>query len=262
MFLTGPRIAGTLVSRSTPLAVWAKRHEYKTPNYHVISNIDRRTCAEAARLLEEAYRAYNVQMEWTKGREESRFKVYLFFSQEAYLTYTRRVMGTSPTNSAGLFSPHLKQLLIWNLPDRKQMLQTVRHEGFHQYLDRILPDPPTWLNEGLAVYYENASYRSGRWETGERRSDLLFRRDDFLPLAQFFRQPSREFYKEGIRSYAQAWAVVYFLRHGPEPYPALFTRLFKDLRTTDRGAEVVERVFSNVEPERMEKDFRAFVKGL
>ena len=54
----------------------------------------------------------------------------------------------------GLYSPALKQLLIWNQPNRKKMLETVRHEGFHQYLDGVMSDPPPWLNEGLAMYYE------------------------------------------------------------------------------------------------------------
>jgi hypothetical protein len=42
------------------------------------------------------------------------------------------------------------------------MLRTVRHEGFHQYLDRMLPETPVWLNEGTAEYFETAVLAGGR----------------------------------------------------------------------------------------------------
>ena len=39
-----------------------------------------------------------------------------------------------------MYSPLLKQLLIWNTPDSDRMIRTARHEGFHQYLDARMAD--------------------------------------------------------------------------------------------------------------------------
>ena len=50
----------------------------------------------------------------------------------------------------------VKQLLIWNVPERESMLSTIRHEGFHQSLDRISGEAPDWLHEGMAESIEEA----------------------------------------------------------------------------------------------------------
>jgi len=241
---------------------WSEVKDYKTPNYHIFSDLDHRTCAEAGRVLENAYRAFNVRLKWTKGKTEERFRVYLFFDRSGYLAYTKHVMGISPTMSAGLFSPILKQLLIWNLPNRTDMMRTVRHEGFHQYLDRIMPDPPTWLNEGLAEYYERSEYRGGEWQVGHVRRDHLVQLDPPLPLREFLAQGRREFYKKPFTNYAQAWALVHFLQHGPPRYQKLFDCLFEALQAQESGRAVVERVFKDVDLDAMEHAFKAHLSRL
>ena len=50
----------------------------------------------------------------------------------------------------------------------------MRHEGYHQYLDRVMPDPPVWFNEGLAVYHENGIKEDGTREAVMRSGEWAF----------------------------------------------------------------------------------------
>lgn len=172
-------------------------------------------------------------------------------------------MGRPNEHVAGLYSRVLKQLIIWNLPDKQDMLETIRHEGFHQYLDRFLPDPPTWVNEGLAVYHENARSVRGRLKFGQlhpRRLALLMERG-FIPLETFVHQSHPEYYAGGLRSYAQAWALIHFFKHGDSKYRKTFDQIVEDMQTLS-SAEVLAKHFTPEALAKLEPAFRAYVRGL
>jgi tetratricopeptide (TPR) repeat protein len=244
---------------------WPRVFDYKTTNYHVLSDIDQKTCYRAARILEDAYRQYRVHLKWVKRAEAGRFRVYLFSGREGYLNYTKDVLGVSPTRSAGLYSRFLKQLLIWNAPQRDAMMRTVRHEGFHQYFDRIVSDPPSWINEGLAEYFEAADYQNGRWNTGLVRRDHLDRlKRGAPPLGDLVKLPPKTFYgRKALRNYAQAWAFVHFLLHGPKANQRLFDRLLEALQSEgDRAATGVKKILNAGTLQALEPAFRAYLERL
>ena len=81
--------------------------------------------------------------------------------------YCANALGSVHPHTKGLYSPSLKQLLVRNLSDQQDMLETVRHEGFHQYLDRFLDNPPVWFNEGMAEYYELGEERGRTLRLGQ-----------------------------------------------------------------------------------------------
>ncbi len=253
-----------LIFKATRGPNWGRVHEHKSEHYHVLSDIDRQTCREAARILEDSYRAYNVHLKRLKG-DSRRFKVYLFSGQAGFRTHCRDAMGGVSMHTAGLYSPLLKQLLIWNLPDRRMMMRTVRHEGFHQYVDRIMRDPPIWFNEGMAEYYETADHVKGTWQIGMVRKDhlkLLKNLKVLIPLEDFIRLPAHSFYRRSAFAYAQAWAVVHFMLHGPKTYRSVFSGLFEELQGDEPGRVVLNRVLDAIDLEVMETEFRLYLKKL
>lgn len=241
---------------------WSRMFEYASKHYRVRSDLDKKTCVEAARLLEAGYRAYSMTIKAVRS-QKTRFDVYLFSTREGYLRYSKSVIGVSPAGSAGLYSPMLKQLLVWDLPDREAMYRTVKHEGFHQYLDLIVPNAPSWLNEGLAEYYETAEYRGGRFRSGERRSDHMTNLLSRVPLEKFLYLRPAAFYKDGLKSYAHAWALIHFLRHGPERYRPLFDSLFEALQKPGEAPnDAIKRVFGNVDSAKFATDLQAHIDRL
>jgi hypothetical protein len=65
-----------------------------------------------------------------------------------------------------MYDPGRKELwLNGNCETDDYLFETVRHEGFHQFVDFHFGRTfPTWLNEGLAMYFETAQ----RTKTGLR----------------------------------------------------------------------------------------------
>jgi hypothetical protein len=246
---------------------WPKTFEHKSTNYHVVSDIDAETCARAATVLEESLTVYRSQVRALKPQPQRLYKVCLFSGEAGFARYRKDLdlfERGGHGNAAGLYSPLLKQLLIWNLPSRDEMMRTVRHEGFHQYLDRLLPDAPTWFDEGMAVYFEGMRRIGG----GELRTDLprhddlaLLSAEGLVPLERFLHVPHKDFYEGGHRSYAQAWLMVHMLRHGSTKHRELYRALLAKLETS-AADEAVRTVFPASIVPGLDADLRAHLVTL
>ena len=155
----------------------------------------------------------------------------------------------------------LKCLLIWNLPSREDMLRTVRHEGFHQYLDRLMSNPPVWFNEGLAEYFEGAKLEYGTLRAPERhpRHSEFLESGTLLPLSTFLFEGQDVFYAHTESRYAQAWALVTYLRHSTPENKQLFHKLWCLLRKNVGAHAAVRRTFSPADMARLDREFAAWV---
>lgn len=245
---------------------WHRVHEVVSRHYRVRSDIDRKTCREAAQVLEEAYVAYQNRLVRAPIGER-RFRVYLFSGRTGYLRYCRRILGDVRMHTSGLYSPTLKQLLVWNLPDREEMMRTVRHEGFHQYLDTVMEEPPPWFNEGMAEYYEVGEVRGGVLETGQAHPEhVAYLREhvaDLRSIEEIVGLDADTFYATARASYAESWALVHFLRHSSRRNAWLFRRIFDALREPGRSPREALRIaLAGVDLDRLEAEFRAYVSSL
>ena len=120
--------------------------------------------------------------------------------------------------TAAYWSPSRRELVA-HLPSRgeTELLQTFRHEAFHQYLSyatAMMPVSP-WLNEGYAQYFENEE--SLDWELEQNPGpEGLDRLSTALP--SLFGMDYAEFYagtdRERRMKYRLAWSVAVFLEKG------------------------------------------------
>ncbi len=215
---------------------WKKRFQHRSQNYHVMSDIDQTTCVEASNLLEESFQAYRKRFAWVERDTTRLFRVFIFSGRAGFKSYMMDIpefFSEPPDMAAGLYTPLLKQLLIWTHANKKQVLHTVRHEGWHQYLDRVMPDPPTWYNEGLAEYHENAIRVEGKLEFGQmhRNHIRLLKGRGLIKLEKLFYMPPRKFYRENtFRNYGQSWLTVHMLQHSKKEYLDIFKAYTEDLK--------------------------------
>jgi hypothetical protein len=226
---------------------WPRTFEARSANYRVVSDIDQDTCRKAATVLEEALGAFRSRVGMLQAEPKRLYDVFLFSGEAGFQRYvadSALLSGKGPERAAGLYSGVMKQLLIWNLPNRDEMMSTVRHEGFHQYLDRLMPDPPVWLNEGMAVYFEVVPPPGGELHLERPRADQLDALKDkpLVPLEAFTRIKPKEFYATAPQSYAQAWLLVHMLHHGSTKHRELRVNLMKRL-LTQPGSEAVREAF-------------------
>ena len=120
--------------------------------------------------------------------------------------------------TAAYWSP-LRRELVAHLPSKgeAELLQTFRHEAFHQYLSyatAMMPVSP-WLNEGYAQYFENEESLDWELEQNPGPEDLD-RLSTALPA--LFGMDYSEFYagtdRERRMKYRLAWSVAVFVEKG------------------------------------------------
>ncbi|MHC4338838.1 MAG: DUF1570 domain-containing protein [Planctomycetota bacterium] len=253
-----------LLQKKIDLAVrgpsWTRSFEHKSLRYHVSSDIDAATCRRASGLLEEAYQLFASTLERPPSGSH-RYRVFLFSGEAGYKRHVQELQANPPAGSAGIYQPLLRQLLIWNAPERALMMRTIRHEGFHQYVHRLMPSPPTWFNEGLAEYFESAETVS---DLGRPRPDHLKQLEaGTQPLDEFLALTPLEFYKENAPvHYAQAWALIHFLRHGPEANRKLFEKMWETCKKLPAPGEATRHAFTGVDLALFDKQLRSHVAVL
>ncbi len=161
--------------------------------------------------------------------------VRVFRSREEYLAY----VGVEQKWTAALWSPVRRELVLY-LPETgiDQLLSTVWHEAFHQYLAYAgsMIDSSPWFNEGHAQLFEHSHF--------DRSGEIVFDRD--VQAAVYMQAYAAEMaqnipavlemdyaaFYDGTREevsakYRLAWALAYFLEVGA---PNVRFRPFKRLR--------------------------------
>lgn len=142
----------------------------------------------------------------------------VYASRAEYLAALALDDRTNMAWSAAYWSPSRRELVAYLPPDGTvELLRTIRHEAFHQYLSyatALLPTSP-WLNEGYAQYFEDPD--STAWGVDVDLSpEGLARLADLLP--NLFAMDYAAFYggSDAARrlTYRLAWSVAVFLEKG------------------------------------------------
>lgn len=255
-----------VLARARRGPAWSRSFEYASRNYIVRSDISRELCRDATVVLEQANLKFTRQLGRLPSRHSGKAVVYIFSGQLGYLRYSSGLLGGLPMHTAGVYSPGLRQVLAWNLPERDDLMHTLQHEALHQFLDGRLADPPVWLHEGLAEYFELAELVRGNWNDGAvhpGHTGILDTYGDALPtLAELMSMDAGRFYGNPGRNYAHAWAAVHFFHHGPVRVRRLYQDLFDRLARGSAFRTALEEVLPAAERAGLEGDFRAHVASL
>jgi tetratricopeptide (TPR) repeat protein len=160
--------------------------------------------------------------------------------------------------------------------------RVLQHELTHRFVGFYYPKAPAWLNEGFAHYYETLSTEDGYAVLG--RPPFAFRRGlswagvviptSEVPTASaIFRfdraslsmdrekggTPEEESAerKRAVVNRAGAWALVHWLKNGPELYRTHFDAFLKKLGEGTSSAESWDDAFGLVDMDTFESDLAA-----
>jgi hypothetical protein len=152
--------------------------------------------------------------------------VYLFRDQAAMVAYLRQHLPQVPYRRA-LFVQDSQgsRVLAFRSP---QFAVDLRHECTHALLHSAVAEVPLWLDEGLAVYFEQPPARraSGSPALSELRSRL-----QVTTLPQLADVEAKASLVEfGRNEYLHSWAWVHFLLHGPPDARAALALYVAELR--------------------------------
>lgn len=184
--------------------------------------------------------------------------------------------------------------VAYYLGQRSGTLSVLAHEGMHQYFAHHFDvSLPAWLNEGLACYCESYELRQGQPRFTPRHNTFRINalRDalsaqSLLSLEEMLATDAGQVIVRGVSRkvrtyYAQAWAMVVFMRHGADgKYRDGFDRMMADIvsgdlnvvaraakiRAPEPGAtsfgESVFLAYISEDPATFQQEFDAYVHDL
>jgi len=183
--------------------------------------------------------------------------VRVFSDRDDYLAY----VGEGVEWSAAVWSPSHRELVLNLQPSGiDELLKTVRHEAFHQYLSYAgaMAEASPWFNEGHAELFEHTSFdRDGKVVFEKDPDAAAFVRENAASVAAalpaFLMQDYGDFYSgtdaQRRANYKIAWSIAYFLEVGaPEvrfrPFEKLRADYMAALVKTRRADEATAAVFT------------------
>ncbi|MEM6551571.1 MAG: DUF1570 domain-containing protein [Planctomycetota bacterium] len=217
---------------TTPTAA-AQPVDLRTVNsraYTIHTNLSNAELKPYAQHMDQVYAAFSRRFADFRARTKSQPDLYLFATQRDYVRHMA-TLGINAQASGGMFFWRGSESGLATYTDDVPMdftLETLQHEGFHQFaFSHIGPDLPLWVNEGLAVYFEQAIMVRGKLKLGvaePRRIQIMrdainnnqaMRFDDLINItSEQWRNNMLSGHPHGRLQYTQSWSVVHFLIHG------------------------------------------------
>jgi len=229
---------------------WKTRTEQRSTHYVVQSDLGERDCRRAIKVLESAREDFLRRFPRLEIQKTPPCRVYIFSSQRAFATYVARIFSRPEIHTAGIYSPILGQLLLWNTRDAGELERTLRHEAVHQLMDGRLRHAPPWLHEGLALVFEEKGARLFRGK-GRKVEDLP-------PLSTLMAMSMGEFEEDARRNYAWSAAYARFLLDPKES--ALLDQIIGAYLKDPDPDRVAESLFDQLDFVEMEDRFSHFMQ--
>lgn len=226
---------------------FAQRFEHASDHFVVVSDHSKQVCVDAATLLESMQGQYAAALKPAPpGAPKAR--VYVFSGPEGYFDYADELY-VQADSSAGVYLPMLRELAIWIPVDMTDFRDTVRHEGFHQYLHRHVDDAPLWFNEGYAEVMGGGGPEGIRNAARDGESVRKF-----VPVRELVAMKAARFMAIAEVTYTESRYLVDFLRRTKSAklktvLRDYFTALAAGLSHADANRKVLDPVMDVLEAE-------------
>ena len=182
--------------------------------------------------------------------------VRIYATRDEYLDALEADGMTNMAWSAAYWSPQRRELVAHlSANGKEELLRTIRHEAFHQYLSyaaSMIPSSP-WFNEGYAQYFEDEA--SADWGEG---FDVTDENVDRMAVAipGVLMMDYEQFYggsdSERRFKYRLAWSIVRFIEKGADdvrlkPFGGLKKRYMETLVETRDMRKATSAAFKDAD---------------
>ena len=235
---------------------WVDGWELETRHYHVTTHVSPAKLMEYGALLEALYAVYSKTYD-PETVPPFKLEVHVLNTQNDFLGFSAAMGGPVSRGVGGYFIPSYLSIVVFQgteaagFPDEATVDKIMAHECSHQFLHVTCNGSehvPTWMNEGLAVYFEN-----GRFDRGSGQFILQAPRGRIQILQRIYGQQKRTLWPldkyldhyEGISAeqYGEVYAMVHFWIFGAPGGTQRFKTYWTALKAGENGSEAFDRVF-------------------
>jgi len=197
-----------------------------TTHYEILTTLlEPLMLSQVPGFMESAWRSYNKQLP-SPIETTTKFRIYLFAERKQWEDFTRTFTGPQAPLyckiKAGAY--YLNGSCVAYNIGRERTFSVLGHEGWHQFNSRHFKFRlPSWLDEGIAMLFENSRYDRGLfyfeparnlYRLGALRKTLV--KNKMIPLKQLVAlNPGEAIVKSDdtvTAFYGQSYALVRFLR--------------------------------------------------
>lgn len=194
-------------------------------HYAVWSDAGKDDAVALATTLDGLFGVYNEYFRFDEGSLKAPLTVRKFSAKASFDTYLNKVIGETKDDFVYLHYPTVErsELVIFQKDGPDDFDASLAHQAFVQFLKAFVPEPPLWIREGFAVFFERTRMdrNAGTVAYAENQSWLetvkllksqsrLFSVSDLMLL-------SSEEARNGLDVfYPQSWALVSFFINSPD----------------------------------------------
>jgi hypothetical protein len=206
-------------------ADWENAFKRKTRHYSIITNISYEFFETVSVVMEDMFAFYRLIYRYKGGAPKVTLAIHR--KRSDFDKYCHENLGWSlPTGVGGWFFDQEMMVAAYDRTEGEGSLtdlyRVLFHEASHQFMYLITQkktkiDPPTWLNEGTASYFEGCELKSDGTIVKNNPARGRVREWEMLEggerghtLEEVIRCPHREY--DGS-FYSYGWSLVYFLNN-------------------------------------------------
>lgn len=235
---------------------WTEGWELETRHYHVTTQVSPAKLLEYGALLEGLYAVYDKTYD-PESAPPYKLEVHVYNTQEDFMGASAAMGGPVSRQVGGFFMPGLLSIFVFQQTEAAgfspegSVDKILAHECSHQFLHVTCNGSrhvPTWMNEGLAVYFEN-----GRFDRASGRFILQSPKGRIGVLQQLYAQQKRTLWPLdrylqhygpiSAEQYGEVYAMVHFWIFGAKGGTKRFKTYWTALKAGENGSDAFDRVF-------------------
>lgn len=244
-------------------------------HYRVFSEVSLTHAQETVHMLDAFIELYNDVLHFDLEELPAKLRVRIFSDKANFDSYLASLIPEKRDSFVFLqYQDVAKSELLGFYMDDASYQRSLAHHGVIQLLKAYIPNPPLWLQKGLAVYFEKSDYVADSqkaalvenlaWVKTMKRLADETTGSDFIPLDTLLTIDVDTANQQIEAFYAESWALVSFLL---DTSLKEYNRMMWDtLSMLDPSASIEansrlvrSRVFSWVSTNQFYADFLAFL---
>jgi hypothetical protein len=269
-------IALTALVAALGASVWAQgMASASSRRYAVWSDAGQGTATALAASLEGLFDVYNEYFRFDEAALRAPLTVRSFSDKAAFDAYLARVIGEPKDDFVYLHypTPERSELVIFAKENQEDFDASLAHQAFVQFLKAFVPEPPLWIREGFAVYFERSRLNpaSAKVEYAENLAwletvKLLQSQGALFPVERLMVMSAAEARDSLDVFYPQAWSLVSFFVNSPDRRYNRFIwdaiGILKQDATMEQNQLAVRDFFRRWHaPQAAEADYKAFLSS-
>ena len=238
---------------------------------------------EDARLfgakMESCLELYNSVLHFDLAKLPVKLKVRIFSDKSGFDAYLKSVVKETKDDFVYIHYTDLArcELVGFRKTVEADFNTALLHQGAVQFLKAYVANPPLWLQEGLAAYFEQSQFDAEKnkfdlptdliWLTSLKKLIKGDADNSLIDFNSFLVIDKTEAQAQLASFYPEAWGMVYFLLHSPDTN---VNRILWDsiaaldpaLSVKDNSQRVMDKAFGWYGVDKLEAAFKDYYDGL